>query len=79
MQSRFSQAIVNLFHNVTGEDLSANSLEHARKSAHKKGLEINYLHSNYLDLDLEENSFDLIIMIYCDFGVLIPEDYRKLL
>jgi 2-polyprenyl-3-methyl-5-hydroxy-6-metoxy-1,4-benzoquinol methylase len=63
---------------VTGIDFSANSLEHARKVASEKGLDVNYVHSNYLEFDTEDR-FDLIIMIMCDFCALSPEQRGKLL
>lgn len=65
-------------HNCTGIDYSENSISYARNQAKEKGLSINYLHQNYLDLDFE-NQFDLIILIYTDLGVLLPKDRDRLL
>ena len=39
---------------------------------------IDYIHQNYLDLSFE-NRFDLVMMIFCDFDVLIPEERTRLL
>ncbi|MBB6481796.1 class I SAM-dependent methyltransferase [Spirochaeta isovalerica] len=75
----YAERFASMGHDVTAVDFSANSLDYAKKSAAEKGLKINYIRSNYLDLELKENVYDLIVMIYCDFGVLIPDDYRKLL
>ncbi len=65
-------------HVVKGIDFSKNSIEYAKKSAKEKNLEINYEHKNYLLLD-EEQKYDLIIMIFTDFGVLNPEERVTLL
>ena len=65
-------------HTVTGMDFSANSISYARGSADCKGLGITYLHQDYLELD-DENRYDLIMMIFTDFGVLIPEERERLL
>ena len=65
-------------HTVTGMDFSANSISYARGSADCKGLGITYLQQDYLELD-DENRYDLIMMIFTDFGVLIPEERERLL
>ncbi|MFH0993061.1 MAG: class I SAM-dependent methyltransferase, partial [bacterium] len=56
---------------VTGIDFSPRSVDYARKSAVDQGKSIEYRCQNYLDLD-REGEFDVITMIYCDFGVLGP-------
>lgn len=63
---------------VTGVDLSQRSIDYAVKSAAEKGLSIDYRCQNYLTLD-EENAYDLVTLIYCDFGVLSPADRAELL
>lgn len=63
---------------VTGIDLSSRSIEYARASARKRQLGIDYLRQNYLDLSFE-NAFDMAMMIYCDFDVLVPGDRSRLL
>lgn len=63
---------------VTGVDFSPRSIQYASESAEKKGLHINYLLQNYLNLQTE-GKFDLVTMIYCDYGVLSPSDRRLLL
>ena len=65
-------------HRVTGVDFSKRSIAYARQSAAQKGLKIDYLQKNYLDLTFE-NQFDLVIMIFCDFDVLVPDDRTRLL
>ena len=66
-------------HAVTGVDFSKNSVEYARKEAKRKGLDIKYINANYLELDMEQESFDLVIMIYTDLGVLTPEEREQIL
>jgi 2-polyprenyl-3-methyl-5-hydroxy-6-metoxy-1,4-benzoquinol methylase len=65
-------------HRVTGVDFSQRSIAYARQSAHEKGLKIDYLWENYLDLSFEDQ-FDVVIMIFCDFDVLVPADRTRLL
>ncbi|MBI9073376.1 MAG: methyltransferase domain-containing protein [Melioribacteraceae bacterium] len=66
-------------HTVTGVDFSKHSIEYARSEAEKKSLNINYINENYLNLNLEENQFDLVIMIFTDFGVLLPDERKCLI
>jgi ubiquinone/menaquinone biosynthesis C-methylase UbiE len=66
-------------HEVTGVDFSENSIRYAKQEAQKKGLDITYLHQNYLKLDVPENSFDLVTLIYTDLGVLNPDERNILL
>ncbi|MFA7578515.1 MAG: class I SAM-dependent methyltransferase [Candidatus Muiribacteriota bacterium] len=66
-------------HCVTGVDISKNSIEYARESAKERNLDIKYINSDYLNIKLEPASFDLVILIYTDFGVLTPDERDKLL
>lgn len=66
-------------HTVTGVDISKTSIAHAKKSAEEKGLDITYIEQNYLDMELVAEQFDLVTLIYTDFGVLTPKDREKLL
>ena len=63
---------------VTGIDFSARSIHHAQAAAERKGIEVNYLHQNYLESKLE-GQFDLILVIFCDFCALSPSQRRSLL
>jgi len=65
-------------HICTGIDFSGNSIAYAENQAREKGLEITYLCKNYLELDFD-SQFDLIILIYTDLGVLLPEERDTLL
>lgn len=60
---------------VTGIDLSPRSLGHARGSADEQGLAIDYRCRNYLELDLD-GTFDIAVMIYCDYGALSTDERR---
>jgi 2-polyprenyl-3-methyl-5-hydroxy-6-metoxy-1,4-benzoquinol methylase len=66
-------------HKVTGLDFSENSISYARKEAEKKALDITYLRQNYLELDLAPDQFDLVLLIYTDFGPLLPDERQQLL
>ncbi|WP_245695212.1 class I SAM-dependent methyltransferase [Desulforhopalus singaporensis] len=63
---------------VTGIDFSKNSLHHAEQVARRKGLKIDYVHTNYLDFE-SSYKFDLITMIMCDYCALSPEQRAILL
>lgn len=56
---------------VTGIDFSERSIKFAKNSAAVKKKKIEYLYRNYLNIDYE-NQFDVITLIYCDYGVLKP-------
>jgi 2-polyprenyl-3-methyl-5-hydroxy-6-metoxy-1,4-benzoquinol methylase len=60
-------------HRVTGVDFSRNSIDYAIEQREKNRSNIEYINADYLNLDFE-GQFDLIMMIYCDFGVLTPEE-----
>ncbi|PLX18654.1 MAG: hypothetical protein C0599_11800 [Salinivirgaceae bacterium] len=75
----YAEILTKEGHNVTGVDISANSIAHAKKSAQEEGLDINYINESYIDLDFEENTYDLILIIFTDIGVLVPEDRNTLL
>ncbi|MCL1963965.1 MAG: class I SAM-dependent methyltransferase [Firmicutes bacterium] len=63
---------------VTGIDMSKRSIEHAAASAKAKGKDIRYLQKNYLCIDYE-NAFDIVTLIYCDYGVFPPSTRARLL
>ena len=63
---------------VTGIDLSPRSINYARESAVQKNTNIFYQCQNYLTLNYCEE-FDVITLIYCDFGVLSKEERKILL
>jgi len=65
-------------HLVTGVDFSENSIQYAIAQAKEKLFDIEYLCKNYLELDFD-NQFDLVILIYLDFCVLLPGERDKVL
>ena len=74
----YSNALAEKGAKVTGIDFSGNSLNYAKKVATEKGLNINYVHADYLEFETDEK-FDLILMIMCDFCALSHEQRAKLL
>ncbi|MCU4177778.1 class I SAM-dependent methyltransferase [Carboxylicivirga sp. N1Y90] len=75
----YSERLAKEGHKVTGVDFSENSINYAKDQAREKKLDITYLKEDYLNLDLEENSFDLVILIFTDFGPLLPKEREQLL
>jgi len=74
----YANALAEKGAKVTGLDFSENSLNYAKQVAANKGLNVNYVHADYLELETDER-FDLIIMIMCDFCALSPGQRAKLL
>ncbi len=74
----YLEKLAKLGHDCTGLDFSVNSISYALNKAKEKGLEIHYICQNYLELDFE-SGFDLIILIYTDIGVLLPDEREMLL
>lgn len=74
----YTEKLAKKGHFVTGVDFSLNSINHARNSADKQKLNVSYIQQNYLEL-AEENKYDLILMIFTDFGVLTPEQREIIL
>ncbi len=58
----YSNALAEKGAKVTGIDFSGNSLNYAKKVATEKGLNVNYVHADYLEFETDEK-FDLILMI----------------
>lgn len=54
---------------VTGLDFSKRSIDYAKQKALEKDLKIDYFYKNYIEIEYKE-SFDLITLIYCDYGAL---------
>lgn len=75
----YSEIWANNGHWVTGVDFSKTSIDYAKQESDKKGLNINYLNQNYLELDVPDNHFDLVTLIYTDLGVLLPAERNQLL
>ncbi len=65
-------------HQVTGVDFSERSIAYATSTAQKMGLSINYHCLNYLEWQGDQ-SYDLALMIYCDYGALDPRERQRVL
>ena len=63
---------------VTGIDYSKRSISYAKQSAAKKNKSIDYLYQNYLTINYQAE-YDIVTLIYCDFGVLPPQERLVLL
>ncbi len=74
----YTEKLAEYGHLVTGMDFSSNSITYAKEAANKKKLDINYIQQDYLELK-EENRYDLILLIFTDFGVLTPDQRNILL
>lgn len=74
----YAERLAESGHHVTGVDFSENSIEYASNQAKIKKLDIDYICRDYLTIDYI-NKFDLVLLIYTDFGVLVPLDREKLL
>lgn len=75
----YAQKFAAKGHKVTGVDFSGTSIEYARQQTKRNNSGITYIHSNYLELKPVKKSFDLVLMIYTDFGVLLPNERAILL
>lgn len=65
-----------LDHKILGVDFNIESISYANKN--KKLDNIEYLYENYLTQDFD-GKYDVILMIYCDFGALIPSEQKIIL
>ncbi len=74
----YAERFCSCGYEVTGVDISERSIAYARQSAEKQNLLIEYRLQDYTTLQNREDS-DIATLIYCDFGVLQPEDRRTLL
>lgn len=74
----YTQLLAQKGHQVTGIDFSENSINYARQKAKSINLRIDYRKQDYLTISEIEN-YDLVLMVYTDFGVLVPEDRAILL
>ena len=74
----YTERLAEEGHRVSGLDFSDRSIACAKERALEKGLEIEYRCMDYLQMDYEER-FDLVILIYNDFSVLLPKERTLLL
>jgi SAM-dependent methyltransferase len=74
----YAERLASAGHRVAGIDFSERSIAYARRSARERGLSIEYRLGDYLEAGYG-GPFDLILLVYCDFGVLDPGERRVLL
>lgn len=63
---------------VTGVDYARRSIDYATADAAEHGLPIEYRYQNYLEMD-DEAAYDVICLIWCDFGALTDCEREALL
>lgn len=74
----YTERFCKLGYEVTGMDISKKSIKYAEEIRKKENLNIRYINNNYLNMDFKDE-FDLITLIYCDYGALSKEDRKILL
>ena len=74
----YAERLYGAGYRVTGLDLSSRSIHYARDSAARGAMNVDYVCDSYLDMAYL-GEFDLVTLIYCDFGVLSDADRRTLL
>ncbi len=74
----YTERLAKKGHCVTGMDFSPRSIAHAQESAARARLDITYRCQDYLTLE-DQGKYDLILMVFTDFGVLFPHDRHGLL
>ncbi len=75
----YSEIFAQKGHSVTGVDISKNSVDYARRKLEENGLDIEYINADYLKFEPEKDKYDLVLLIYTDFGVLLPQERDVLL
>lgn len=75
----YTSRLSRLGYATTGIDLSPRSIAYAREEAERSGDTTEYICGNYLTADFPPGSFDLIMIVYCDFPVLSTPDRDLLL
>ncbi len=70
----YTKRLSDAGYNVSGLDFSIRSIEYAKSQDSKT----KYIHLSYLEMDFTEQ-YDLITLIWCDYGALVYEDRVNLL
>jgi SAM-dependent methyltransferase len=73
----YSYELGKIGHRVLGVDFNKESIYYANENKKIKDL-VEYKCGNYLEEDFEEK-YDVALMIWCDFGALIPNEQEILL
>lgn len=74
----YAQEFAALGFSVTGIDFAKRSVDYAKSQATLQNMPIIYHYQNYLEMQYE-HEFDVITLIFCDFGVLSPSNRALLL
>jgi len=74
----YSNRLARLGYKVTGIDFSHRSIGYAQQQAIGENLNVSYFREDYLSFDIP-GLYDLMLMIYCDFGVIDDVNREKLL
>ncbi len=74
----YAQRLARAGFAVTGVDFSDNSIRYARQTAAVEGLEIEYVQTDYLEFETDQQ-YDFLMMIMCDFCALSPGQRAVLL
>ncbi|MFA8341887.1 MAG: class I SAM-dependent methyltransferase [Rhodothermaceae bacterium] len=74
----YTQRFAKTGADITGIDVSENSINYAQKISGDNNLNIKYINQNYLVFTPKEK-YDLIIMVFCDFCVLNLPQRKQLL
>jgi 2-polyprenyl-3-methyl-5-hydroxy-6-metoxy-1,4-benzoquinol methylase len=73
----YAYELGKLGHNVLGIDFNKESINYAQNNKSIKDI-VQYKYCNYFK-DIIEGKFNAAMMIYCDFGALIPDEQKLLL
>jgi 2-polyprenyl-3-methyl-5-hydroxy-6-metoxy-1,4-benzoquinol methylase len=73
----YSYELGKLGHKVLGIDFNKESINYAKENKTIENM-VEYQYGNYLE-DKINGTYDAIIMIWCDFGALIPKEQELLL
>jgi SAM-dependent methyltransferase len=73
----YAYELGKLGHNVLGVDFNSESINYAQKNKCISDI-VEYKYCNYLE-DTITGKYDAAIMIFCDFGALVPDEQKLLL
>ncbi len=74
----YASRLAKLDYSVTGIDYSQRSINYATRKAEENNLDIKYIYQDYLTINFEAE-FDVIMLIFCDFGALTNKERNILL
>lgn len=74
----YTESFYKKGYDVSGMDFSERSIAYARNSSYQHKLKINYMQGDYTEIDFG-SEYNLLTLIYCDFGVLSNTTRNKLL